>query len=279
MHLMGAEFDKRIARIAAHQHGLVTRGQLRDAGLRRGAIQTRVRAGRLHRLHRGVYAVGHVAPNDRQRFLAAVLACGNGAALSHQSAAYLWGFLKPVPGPVHVTSPSRAGKAQRQEVVLHRSPSVAEETMRREDIPVTVPRRTIEDLARTLPPHLVRRAQRQAEFAGYRLGLHSDRTRSDLERDFLRFLRGQRFPVPAVNFRIGKHVVDFVWRPQMVVVETDFFSYHRGSVAFDDDHQRDLDLRRLGYTVRRYTGTQLNRQAAAIAAELRQLLGLGPAGA
>ena len=171
--------------------------------------------------------------------MAAVLACGQGAALSHQSAAYLWGFLKPEPGPAHVTSPSTAGKAPRAEVALHRSPSLGRggEVTRRERIPVTTPRRTIEDLRQTLEPREVRRAKRQAEFLKYRL------------------------------------TVDFLWPEQMLAVETDFFDYHRGHQAFEDDHQRELDLRRRGYTVRRYTGEQLRSYPAEIAADLGEVLG------
>jgi hypothetical protein len=209
--------------------------------------------------------------------MAAVLACGKGAALSHESAAYLWGFLKPEGGPVHVTSPSTAGKALRAEIALHRSPSLGKrgEVTRRERIPVTTPRRTIEDLEGTIPAYLWRRAKKQAEFLRFELNLPTDRSRSDLERDFLRFLTRHGFPPPEVNVRVGRHEVDFLWRPQRVVVETDFFDYHRGHQAFEDDHQRELDLRRLGYTVRRYTGAQLDDHPAEIVGELGEVLGGG----
>jgi len=100
---------------------------------------------------------------------------------------------------------------------------------RRERIPVTTPRRTIVDLAQTLEPYLVRRAKSQAEFMKFRLLLPSDRTRSDLERDLLRFLARHGFPRPEVNVKAGKFTVDFLWPEQMLAVETDFFDYHRGS--------------------------------------------------
>jgi very-short-patch-repair endonuclease len=206
--------------------------------------------------------------------MAAVFACGEGAVLSHGSAAMLWGFLKPLEGPVHVTSPSTSGKVQRVGIVLHRSPSLRRkgETRVRERIPVTSPRRTIEDLASVLPSYLVRRARRQAEFLKYELKLPTDRSRSDLEDDFLSFCRRHHLPLPHVNVKVGRHEVDFLWPAQKLVVETDFFGYHRGSQAFEDDHQRDLDLRRLGYTVRRYTGAQLDDYPAEIAAELGEVL-------
>jgi very-short-patch-repair endonuclease len=275
VHHIDAELDSRIARIAGRQHGVVTRRQLEAAGVRRGAVAARIRAGRLHRLHRGVYAVGHAAPSEYQRFMAAVLVCGEGAALSHQSAAYLWKFLKPEEGPVHVTSPSTAGKAPKRGVVLHRSPSLgkAGERTRRELIPATTPRRTIEDLEGTIEPYLWRRAKRQAEFMKFRLRLPTDRSRSDLERDFLRFLAKHGFPRPEVNVKVGKYTVDFLWPEHKLAVETDFFDYHRGSVAFEDDHQRELDLRRMGYVVRRYTGAQLDNYPAEIVAELGEVLG------
>ncbi|HET7445258.1 MAG TPA: hypothetical protein VFJ57_11415 [Solirubrobacterales bacterium] len=201
-------------------------------------------------------------------------ACGDGAVLSHGSAAVLWGFLKPLEGPVHVTSPSTSGKLQRAGIVLHRSPSLVEkgETTVRERIPVTAPRRTIEDLPRVLPSYLVRRAKRQAEFLKYELHLPSDRSRSDLEEDFLSFCRRHHLPLPDVNVKVGPWEVDFRWSVQRVVVETDFFDYHRGSQAFEDDHQRELDLRLRGYTVRRYTGAQLTGYPAEIAGELGEVL-------
>jgi len=88
-----AKAEVGIARIAARQHGVITLAQLSALGVGRASVTRRLRSGRLHRLHRGVYAVGHTAPSEYQRYMAAVLACGPGAALSHQSAAYLWGFL------------------------------------------------------------------------------------------------------------------------------------------------------------------------------------------
>jgi hypothetical protein len=140
-------------------------------------------------------------------------------------------------------------------------------------IPVTTPRRTIEDLEGAIEPHLWRRAKRQAEFMKYRLRLPTDRSRSDLEGDFLRFLARHGFPPPEVNVKVGKYTVDFLWPAHMLAVETDFFAYHRGNQAFEDDHERELHLRRAGYVVRRYTGAQLDNYPAEIAAELGEDLG------
>ncbi|HEX3240494.1 MAG TPA: type IV toxin-antitoxin system AbiEi family antitoxin domain-containing protein [Solirubrobacterales bacterium] len=267
--------QERLALLAGRQHGVVSSAQLSGLGISRATVTAWVRRGRLHRLHRGVYAVGHAAPSEYQRFMAAAMACGGGAVISHQSAAYLWRFLKPEEGPVHVTSPSRSGKRRRSGIVLHTSPSLAKggERTRRELIPVTTPRRTIEDLERAIEPYLWRRAKRQAEFMKYRLRLPTDRSRSDLEGDFLRFLARHGFPRPQVNVKVGKYTVDFLWPAQMLAVETDFFAYHRGHQAFEEDHERELYLRRAGYVVRRYTGAQLDNYPAEIAAELGEVLG------
>ncbi|MDX6623109.1 MAG: hypothetical protein QOE75_1041 [Solirubrobacterales bacterium] len=147
---------------------------------------------------------------------------------------------------------------------------------RRERVPVTTPRRTIEDLENTIEPYLARRAKSQAEFMKFRLNLPTDRTRSDLERDFLRFLSKHGFPRPEVNVKVGKYTVDFLWPEYKLAVETDSFDYHRGSQAFEDDHQRELDLRRMGYVVRRYTGAQLDDYPAEIVAELGEVLNIAP---
>jgi len=274
----GAKAEIEIAWIARRQHGVITVAQLRALGVDKSGVTRRVRVGRLHRLHRGVYAVGHAAPSLHRDFMAAVLVSGKEAVLSHGSAAVLWGFLRPLEEPIHVTSPSWNGRQRHSGVALHRSPSLREKGMAtlRERIPVTTPRRTIDDLEGAIEPRLFRRAKRQAELMKFKLTLPTDRTRSDLEGDFLRFLAKHGFPPPQVNVKVGKHTVDFLWPDHMLAVETDFFDYHRGSQAFEDDHQRDLELRRLGYTVRRYTGAQLDNYPAEIVAELGEVLSRAP---
>jgi hypothetical protein len=145
----------------------------------------------------------------------------------------------------------------------------------RHNIPVTSVARTLEDLQRTsfLPPRLVRRAIRQAELKGYRLEhLETDRTRSDLETLFLNICRRYAIPRPEVNVKLGRWTVDFLWRSACLVVETDFWSYHRGSIAFEDDHARDLDLRSAGYTVLRFTDIQLEAEPARVAEDVSRAL-------
>ncbi|HEU5104871.1 MAG TPA: DUF559 domain-containing protein [Solirubrobacterales bacterium] len=233
--------------------------------------------------------------------MAAVLACGPGAVLSHVSAAVLWELLKPIDGPAHISVPSTSGRARRSGIHLHRcsslnpppepspSPSYSQQeggrrgrllTTHRHNIPVTSVARTLEDLARTslLAPHLLRRATRQAELKGYRLEhLATDRTRSDLETLFLSICRRYAIPLPEINVKLGRWTVDFLWRRERVVVETDFWGYHRGSVAFEDDHARDLDLRQQGYTVLRYDDTQLENEADRVAADVAGALAMSSA--
>jgi very-short-patch-repair endonuclease len=286
--------DIEVARIATRQYGVITAKQLTDAGLGRMAISERTRKGRLHRIYRGVYAVGHRGLNWHGRWMAAVLACGDGAVLSHGSAASLWGLLKPIEGPAHVSTPSTSGRTTRRGIALHRCPSLAETspsssylpnrggrrgsllTTYRDNIPVTTVSRTIEDLRASslIPPHLVRRAIRQAELNGLRLdGIETDRTRSDLESAFLAFFRRHRIPPPEVNVKLGRWEVDFLWRSEHLVVEADSWTYHRGSVAFQADHERDLDLRGQGYAVRRFTDLQIEKEPDMVAADIARALG------
>ncbi len=237
----------------------------------------RVEAGRLHRLHRGVYAVGHRSLSRRGRWLAAVLAAGDGAVLSHSSAVALWEFLRPIQGPAHVTIDAAVRRKPRSGIVVHRSRTLTpRDITRRHGIAVTTPARTISDVRGTIKPYLFRRALRQAELAGHRVPHLSavKRTRSDLELLFLTFCERYDLPRPLVNHRVHGYRVDFFFAEQRVAVETDYWTYHRGSVAFEDDHARDLALRSHHIATRRYTGDQLEAASDAVAADLREALGL-----
>jgi hypothetical protein len=268
--------DVRLAAIASRQHGIVTREQLAAVGMDKSAVTRRLRSGRLHRLHPSVYAVGHRSLSWRGRWLAAVLAAGDGAVLSHTSAAALWGFLRPIQGPVHVTIAAAARRKSRPGLRIHRSRTLTPSRItRRHGIAVTTPARTIEDVRGTVEPHLFRRALRQAELAGHRvphLGAVK-RTRSDLELLFLSLCDDHDIPRPLVNHRVHGRLVDFYWPDHRLVVETDSWNHHRGSVAFEDDHERDLALHARGFTTRRYTGDQLEAAPDAVAADLCDALG------
>jgi very-short-patch-repair endonuclease len=272
-----AKPDVVVARLAARQHGVVAFAQLVAAGIAASGITRRVETGRLHRVYRGVYAVGHAALSKEGRWMAALLACGDRAVLSHRSAAELWAMLSPRDGPAHITIPTSGGRRRRPGIRLHRYPSLPPSaTTRRNGIAVTTPARTIADLRRVASVDEVRRAIREAEFAGLDLGdgggLESERVHTSLERRFLRLCRHHRLPKPVVNVYVGPYEVDFLWPGRRLVVETDGWRGHRGRVAFEIDRAKDVELKLLGYEVVRFTYRQVTEQPEAVADKVRALL-------
>lgn len=281
--------DAAIARIARKQHGIVTTRQLLAAGLSSAAISKRVRSGKLYRIHQGIYSVGHDGLSQEARWMAAVLACGPGAVLSHGSAAVHWALLRPLEGPTEVTVPTHCGRKRRRGIRIHRSRNLGGSPFQpsgwekrppplravHKGIPVTTVARTLADLQRSeLRPSLVRRAIRQAEFLRLPMGeIETDGTRSDLERDFLRLCRRYHVPGPEVNVPIGKVTVDFLWRHERLIVETDSYATHGGTIAFEDDRGRDMYLRRLGYAVHHFSERQLELEPAAVAEDVVLALG------
>jgi very-short-patch-repair endonuclease len=278
--------DGRIARIASGQHGVVTRAQLVACEVSTSAISDRVAADRLHRIHRGVYAVGHQRLSDQGRWMAAVLACGEGAVLSHLSAAELWGIRRRVrrlsgPGgrgkqdPVHVSVPSTAGKRRQDGIVLHRSSTlIARHCTRRDGIPVTTPGRTLADLRPILSPAQFAAALREAEFLRLRIDAQfdSDDARTDLEQLMLAICRRHRLPPPEVNVKVDNYEVDFLWRQQRLIVEVDGWESHRTRSAFEEDRARDTRLAVLGYQIVRVTWRQGTANGAEVAETIRTLL-------
>ncbi len=227
-------------------------------------------------------ADGVIAPTDHGR-AATVLACW-GAALSHRSAAGLWELLPAREAGVHVSVSGTGGRRRRSGIYVHRSSTLllVDVTLRK-GIPVTTPARTLSDLHRCVSTRSIaawelRRAIRQADVLGLPTGeeVEVDGTRSDLERDFLRFCRRRRLPEPEVNVRIDRYLVDFLWRGSKLVVETDGYDYHRGRVAFEGDRARDLALRVLGYEVVRLAGRQLADEPERIAGVLSARLARFP---
>ena len=194
-----------------------------------------------------------------------------GAAVSHRSAASLWRMLPLRADPVDVVVTGQGGKARRLGIRVHRSRTLASSDVTlRHGIPVTTPARTIADLRRVVPERELRRAIRQAEVRGLPLGPEQgDRTRSDLEGDFLHLCERHSLPAPEVNVHIGRDLVDFLWRDERLVVETDSYLYHRGKVAFQEDRARDLRLKRLGFEVLRVAERQLNEEPELVAETLR----------
>jgi very-short-patch-repair endonuclease len=282
-----------VGEIAGRQHGVVAVRQLLAAGFDYASVTYRERAGRLHRVHRGVYAVGHTRLSPQGRWMAGVLAVSGGpsnaagkvlevwrAAVSHRSAAELWELLPARDGPVDITVRGYGGRMPRAGIRLHRSATLeARHVTLRDRIPVTAPARTIADLRRTVgarrgalvSPRGLRRAIRQAEVLGLPIGEEAtgDRTRSDLERDFLRLCRRHRLPTPDVNVRVGRDLVDFLWDDCRLVVETDGYLYHRGRTAAEDDRERDLRLRLMGFDVIRLAEKQIDEEAELVAEILR----------
>ncbi len=268
---------------------MVARWQLVAAGLDRHAISYRVRVGRLHPRHRAVYAVGHVPVSPLATAMAAVLACGDGAVLSHRSAAALWRILPRWPRTAEVTT-----RAQRTHagIHVHRSHTLTEEDItRHHGIPVTTPNRTLLDLAdTTLPDRELTRAQNEAyvlklttppqltTFLTRNPGRPTTRltpernatpTRSHLEDDFLRFLRRHDLPQPELNQRIAGYEVDAVWRDKRLIVELDGYAFHSTPRAFESDRERDATLLAAGFSTLRITPRRLTSREAA---RLRRLL-------
>lgn len=276
MRHQSANSDCEIAKVAASQYGVVSIAQLREAGLDKSAVKRRALTGRLHPIHRGVYAVGHPHLSAEGRWMAAVLAYGTGAVLSHRAAAAAWRLLPDRPGaPIDISIPSDTGKKARHGIRLHRRPSLDSKAVTRyRGISVTTPARTIVDLGKVAPAAEVRRARRQAAMHGFPISDESkdDATRSELEALFLRLCRQHRLPAPEVNVRIAGILIDFVWRKRQLVVETDGYRYHRGRISFEDDRARDLRLRSHGFEVVRLSYSQVARQPKETAAVLRKLL-------
>lgn len=272
-----AKCDLVVAEVAARQHGVVSYRQLRQAGMSQPVISRRTRAGRLHRLHRGVYAVGHTHLSFEGRCMAAALALGDNAFVSHRSAAALWGLLPSPAGFVELTATGTGGRERRGGIRVYRSVTLtARLTTRRQRIPLTRPARTLRDLRRTVPQPVFRAALRRA--LDLRLirstGIaEADLTRSELERRFLRLCNRHRLPQPEVNARVGPYEVDFLWRDRGLIVETDGFHHHGHRAAFEMDRARDARLQSLGYRVMRFTYRQIRDAPAEVVSALEACLG------
>ena len=261
--------DALVARIAARQHGTITTAQLLACGLSKDGILRRLRAGRLHQIHRGVYAVGHSGLTDHGLDMAAVLAVGPGGLLTHAHAVAVWG-LRPRPrDDIHVTAPRT--RRPRPGLVIHvvRSMPAADMTVRF-GIPVTSPARSLVDYADIATPTQLRRALEAAERAGLvdraelrlprpgrRRVVHAPHrfTRSGLERRVLGLIRGAGLPLPETNQVVLGWEVDCLWREQRAILEIDAHHTHGDPTAFERDRRKQNALEEAGYRVRRVTDT------------------------
>jgi very-short-patch-repair endonuclease len=291
-----------IAGLAGRQHGVVCAAQLYALGLSKDQVTNRAAAGWLHRLHRGVYAVGHQNVTRHGRWMAAVLACGEGAALSHQAAAEVWNIRhrrrdRPY---LEVTIPKSNGSRRRPGIVVHRIASLrAEEITVKEAIPVTTPARTVLDLACRLPRRQLERMVDEAERlqlcreadlravaashrgragAGALSGLLDEHaigttaTRNEFEERLLALCRRYRFPQPEVNVPLLDYIVDFLWRSARLIVEADGRATHGTRRAFQEDRDRDGRLAVAGYLVVRFTWWDVTRRPGVVASRIRRLL-------
>jgi very-short-patch-repair endonuclease len=295
--------DRPLSELVLVQHGVVSRRQLLGRGWTEEEIDWRLGNGRLHRVHAGVYAPAPPQLLSRSgRWMAAVLASGDGALLSHWSAAALWGFRPNGRSRIDIVSPRR-GHSSRA-ICRHFSLVPEDERVVKDRIPATSVPRTTFDLAASadldtvvemireseylhlwdrlsLPQLLERyprkRGSRKVEAALRRISEEpSGRKRSQLERRFAPFLRLYALPLPRFNDWIllgpKRFQVDCHWPDQRLIVELDGWEGHSSRSAFQDDRSRDRRLHVAGYTVLHLTWNQLDDEAEAISSGLRSLL-------
>lgn len=289
--------------LAELQHGVVTLSQLRSLGLERSGVSKRTQAGRLHRIHRGVYAVGRPHLTRHGRWMAAVLACGPQAGLSHRSSGGLHGLRPDNRARIDVLVPSSSTRS-RPAIDLHRSTTLTASDITTVDgIRCTAVARTLVDLGDVVSRQEVERAVSQAEAlrvfdgkavqaalerAGPRKGAGVLRavlqsyeqptlTEKGIEELFLALCRRHTLPSPAVNhwITLGDGVAykaDFLWRRHKLIAETDGRDVHTTRKAFEHDRLRDQRLTLAGFTVVRFTWRQVGREPRRVAEALRTLL-------
>jgi hypothetical protein len=297
---MTAWVERQIARIAERQRGLVGRRQLLALGLGTEAIKYRLRTGRLFLVYPGVYAVGSRPSDPRAFALAAVMACGPDAALSHASAAFLWGLRERLDHPVEVTVPrNRAPRGVR----VHRARTLLDRDFRTHlGIRVTSPARTVLDWAPRLTDAQLARAVNEARLDKYanlklpeladilaRFPRHPDATRlkwfvqrptggptrSEFEDAFLAFTQRFGLPTPQTNVTLAGHLVDAFFPIQNLIVELDGYDFHQGRKSFETDRERDADTLAAGHPTVRVTWERMTDTPQREADRLQRILG-GP---
>lgn len=289
--------DQPLAGLAERQHGVVSIRQLEALGYRRPAIARATRSGRLHRIHRGVYAVGHANLTWEGRCLAAVLACAPNAVASHLSAAWLWGLLATRPGTFHVTASTR--RHSKANLRLHYAPLSDEDRATCDGIPVTSVARALLDYAAMTTDGQLERALERCEERDLfdlravealleRAGNHPGAgrlrraltiyrddpsfTRSTLERRFRELVRRAGLPMPAANFWVGEYEVDAYWPAERFGVELDVYETHGTRAAFERDRVRQETLKLQGIETIRITGPRLDAEPTEVIERIETLL-------
>jgi hypothetical protein len=295
--------EERLWKLAARQHGVVSRKQMRALGWSDDVIDHAVRLGRLHRVFRGAYALGHPHHSERSRLMAAVLTCGTGAVVSHRSSAALLGLIDKGPVVIDVIAPPSRGRGI-DGIYLHRvRPPRPEETGTFDGIPCTSPARTLVDLAGVVGERTLRSAFERAaaqrrsmldipaieraidprrrgmkvlqkligEWRGAAPLLKTrGKLKSPLEAKVLPLIVGRDLPPPLFNAPVeianGRIEVDFLWPEHRFALEADSRDFHGTAVAFERDRWRDRELMRAGYSVLRVTSREADLEAAAVAA-------------
>ncbi|MDQ3675430.1 MAG: endonuclease domain-containing protein [Actinomycetota bacterium] len=295
--------ERGVGRRAADQHNVIALRQLREVGLTAEAARKRVAIGRWRQVHAGVYAVSHAKLTREGHWMAAVLACGPGAVLSHRSAAALWGLRRDNRATSDVTSKRRRGRS-RTGITAHQGHLLAREVETIDGIPCTSLARTLLDLAEVVDRRGLERAIDRAEQLRL-LDMHavndvlerangrrgapllrsvlaehyaaSTLTASELEERFLLICLTAAVSAPQVNAWIALehntgYRADFLWRTQRLIVEVDGHATHGTRQAFERDRHRDQRLTLAGYRVVRFTWRQITEEPERVAETLRALL-------
>ncbi len=284
--------DEKLAQMATNAHGLVTHSGLLKSGLTRAEIRSRLRKGSLMTEFRGVYRVGHRAPSDESRYLAAVLAGGDAARLSGLAAAYLLGLVKgPAPTP-EITAPTN----RRLKGVRTRRRRLPDAPVIVRGVPATSVAQTLIDIAAVLTDEALARACHEA---GVRYGTtpadvskllsrgpnapgagklrrimegETPVSLSRLESRFLARLRAARLPLPVTNRPAGGRRVDCRWHEHRLTVELDSYRYHSSRYAWERDRRREREAHARGDDFRRYTHDDVFGHPKLMLRELRTLL-------
>jgi hypothetical protein len=293
-HRCKSPLDPEILGLAGRQHGHVTRQQLLNLGVGRGAITACLESARYAAVHRGVYCIGPRRDDPVSQAAAAVLACGTGALLSHESAASLWGFFSRWGFPLHVTA---RGERERPGITTHRCQSLhRSDRSFQQGICVTSAARTVLDVAPALPAEKLTRLVNDTR-RDHHLGLHAlqgvlDRnpyhpgtkllrpfiddpanpTASHLEDLFRAFVKKYDLPVPIINFNLRRKQPDAYFPKHNLIVELDGWNYHKDRQAFETDRERDAENLRHGTATIRITEQRLTTSPDREAARLKEIL-------